>query len=476
MSRRTTLTAAAIVLTIAAISAGTWGLSKWRPFEHTPATIAWPHNVQPIVDFIEESTDLRFQSPIDFEYFASADAYNDRARDPQQPLSQADLDSTAVDEAVGRAFGWWVGDTSVSESSDTIYNAIPRPVRWLPDTNVMLIRDRDDKANLSPALRADLVVYLTQALIEQNFHLIGRRDSATTSQGFDSIAAVQIGFALLIHDRYVDALSDRERDQYETETAQQSEAYTNSVDSVPATYKAIRIAFQVLGSVFMTALDEDDPSLTLAALSTHVPVALDQVSLPAAKYLRNDPLENVDAPPAPADAIVHYSEQVGAFRLFLMFTTGLPANEALTASDGWGNDRFTVYDLAGRVCADVHIVADSPDDADRMERALNGWAFARPSSAGALVGRRGVNLYASVCDPGANAEQSVPGDDEINQYFGRADFLKYQATSTGKPDLAECIATDLYAQFTFNEIVSDVADSELEAAFAAIEDECTNNV
>ena len=52
MSRRTTITGAAIVLSLAAISAGTWGLSKWRPFEHKPATIAWPHNLQPVVDFI----------------------------------------------------------------------------------------------------------------------------------------------------------------------------------------------------------------------------------------------------------------------------------------------------------------------------------------------------------------------------------------------------------------------------------------
>ena len=476
MRRQPTVTVAAIVLSVAAISAGTWGLSKWSPFEHKQPTIAWPHNVQPIVDFVEESTDLRFRSPIAFEYFASVDDYNDRARDPQHELSQVDRDALAIDEAIGRALGLWVGDTSVGESSDIINNAAPRPVRWLPDDDVVLIRASDELANLSPALRADLVVYLTQALIDQNFHLIDRREAAATSQGLDSVAAVQIGYALLIHDRYVADLSAREQEQYDTEKAEQGEAYANSVDSVPATYKAIRIAFQVLGSVFMTALDEADPKLTLAALSTHVPVALDQVSLPAAKYLRNDPLEPVAAPPGPANATVHYSEQIGAFRLFLMFATWLPANEALTASDGWGNDRFTAYELDGRVCADIHVVADSPDDADRMERAFTGWALARPSSANALVGRDGVNLYASVCDPGPDAQQSVPGDDEVNQYFGRARLLQFQATSTGKPQLAECIATDLYAQFTFEQIVSSVPDSELDAAYSTIEDDCRNNV
>lgn len=474
MTRRRT--AAALVVSLAAICAGAWGLSKWRPLEHEPAEIAWPANVQPIIDYIEAATDLRFRSSIEFDYIADADDYNDRARDPQYELTQDDLDSIAVDEAVGRAFGLWAGDASLTESFDAINSAEPRPVRWLPDSDVVLINARDSGAKLSPAVRADLIVYLTQALLDQNFQLIERRETADTAQGYDAVAAVHIGYALLIHDRYLEDLSAEDRERYDNESAEQSEAYANSVDSVPATYKAIRIAFQVLGSVFMAALAEDEPSVALQALSKHVPVALDQVSLPAAKYLRNDALEAVTAPPAPEGATAHYGEQLGPFRLFLMFTSGLPANEALTAADGWGNDRFTAYELNGRLCNDLHVVADSPADADRMERALNQWALARPNEADALVGRDGVNLYASVCDPGTDAEQSVPGDAEINQYFGRADFLHYQATTTGKPALAECIATDFYAQFTFDQIASATPAADLEAAYVAIEDDCRNSV
>lgn len=476
MKRARTATAAAIIVSLAAISAGTWGLSTWQPFKHEPATIAWPENVQPVIDYIEDATDLRFRSSIDFEYVADASDYNNRVRDPQQELSQADRDAIAVDEAVGRAFGLWAGDTSLTESYDTVNGAAPRPVRWFPKSDVVVINARDETTKLSPALRADLVVYLTQAITDQNFHLIDRREAADTSEGFDAVAAVHIGYALLIRDRYIDDLSARDRERYDADSTRQGEAYTNSVDSVPATYKAINIAFQVLGAVFMAALAEDDSRLVLQALSTHVPVALDQITLPAAKYLRNDPLESVATPPGPARATIHYSDQLGPFRVFLLFTSGMPTNEALTAADGWGNDQFTAYELDGRECADVHVVADSPADADRMERAMNRWALARPTAADALVGRDGVNLYASVCDPGPTAEQSVPGDAEVNQYFGRADLLHYQATTTGKPDLAECIATDLYAQFTYEQIASPTPDSDLDAAYAAIEDNCRNSV
>ncbi len=463
-------------MSIAAISAGAWGLAKWRPFEHEAATIAWPQNVRPLIDFIEAATDLHFRSSIDFEYISQVDAYNDRARDPVTEYSVADRAAVAVDEAVGRALGLWAGDTSLIDSFNTISSAAPRPVRWRPDDDLVLINARDEEATLQAVVRADLVVYLTQALIEQNFHLIERRDTADTSQEYDVIAALQIGFALWVHDQYVDDLSADERDRYQSDTAARGEDYVDTVESVPATFKAIRIAFQVLGPVFITALVEDDPALVLDAFRTHIPEAMDQISLPAAKYLRNDALEPITAPPGPELATIHYSEQLGPFRLFLLFVTGLPANEALTASDGWGNDRLTAYELDGRVCADVHVVADSPADADRMERALNRWALARPNAADALVGRDGVQLYASVCDPGTDARQTVAGDDEIEQYFGRANLLRQQAMDTGKPALAECVATEFFAQFTFEQISSASLDRELEAAFIAIEDECRNSV
>lgn len=476
MTHRRSTTAVAIVLSLGAISAGAWGLSTWRPFEHESATIEWPKNVQPLVDYIEDATDLHFRGPIDFEYIAQLAEYNGRAGDPTRERSAEDRAEIAIDEAVGRSLGLWDGDTSLTDSFDTISSAAPRPARWRPADNLMLIHARDERAALRSVVRADLVVYLTQALLQQNFHLIDLRQATETSQEYDAIAALHIGYALWVHDQYVDDLRAEDRERYESDTAAQSEAYANTVDSISETFKAIRIAFQVLGPVFITALAEDDPALLFDALHSRIPTAMDQISLPTAKYLRLDATESVAAPLGPSRGTIHYSDQLGPFRLFLMFATGLPANEALTAADGWGNDRFTAYELDGRECTDVHIVADSPDDADRLERALTSWALARPSEANALIGREGVDLFASVCDPGTEADQSIADNDDIEQYFSRADMLRQQAADTGKPALAECIATEFYAQFTLEQIQSESLARELEAAFTAIEDDCQNSV
>ena len=176
--------------------------------------------------------------------------------------------------------------------------------------------------------------------------------------------------------------------------------------------------------------------------------ALDQIGLPVGKYLRRDPLEGVAAPPAPAAAEVKYTNQMGPFGLYLLLSTGLPVTDALTASDGWGNDRYTAYVLGGRVCVDVHVVADSRDDADRLQAGLAAWALARPDDTDALVARDGTDLYASACDPGTDARQPVPDDEAIDHYLGRAQEIRQRSDYSGDPALAECVGVTYFAAYS----------------------------
>lgn len=199
------------------------------------------------------------------------------------------------------------------------------------------------------------------------------------------------------------------------------------------------------GQQFIEVLSEEGRPLVAKALTTDVPTALDQISLPVSKYLRRDTLESVSAPPGPAAADVQYTNQMGPFATYLLFSTGLPLAVALTASDGWGNDRYTAYVLDGRVCVDVHLVADSRDDADRLANGLNGWARARPAAADALVGRSGNHLYATVCDPGTAVDQSVPTEAAVQQYVARARELQFRADNAGDTVLAECVAVGFFA-------------------------------
>ena len=125
------------------------------------------------------------------------------------------------------------------------------------------------------------------------------------------------------------------------------------------------------------------------------------------------------------------------------------------------------------MCVDVHVVADSRTDADRLETALNGWARARPDAADALVARDGTDLYATACDPGTEARQPVPTEDAINLYFARAQEIQQRIDFSGKPALAECVAVAFFAHFTFEDFDGSV---DIDSALSSIEQDCLDTV
>ncbi len=434
-----------MVTALAAVGAGAWGLQRWAPFSADANAPTWPDNVAPLVDYVEEATGQHFVDQVLIEYIAKKSDYVARVQAKPIELTVADRKAAATDEAVGRALGLWAGDASMTEMREAIDSADPIPVTWLAEENTIVINAKDRKTGLSPLLRARMTVRLTQALDDQLFHTFEQIQRAATSQEYQSLVAISVGHAVWVHDLYVADLSDDDIDEYYAASDESDADWADATADVPVSYQAIRSVGQQVGPMFIEVLSERGHSLVAKALTTDVPAALDQISLPVSKYLRRDTLESVSAPPGPAAADVQYTNQMGPFATYLLFSTGLPLNVALTTSDGWGNDRYTAYVLDGRVCVDVHLVADSRDDADRLANGLNGWAQARPAEANALVGRSGNDLYATVCDPGTAVDQSVPTEAAVQQYVARAQEIQFRADLTGDPELAECVAVGFFA-------------------------------
>lgn len=430
-----------------AVTAGVWGLQRWAPFADDPERVTWPANVQPLVDFVEETTGERFIEPVKFEFIADAATYKQRVVEQPQPPTQDDLQTAATDEGVARALGLWSGDVSIVDIRTAYSSAKPIPATWYADERSIVVNAPDQSADLSPLLRAELTVRLTQALDDQLFHTVRQLRTAPTSQAYQALLAVSLGHAVWTHDLYVDGLSDDDFERYTAASDERNASFSEAMAEVPIAYRAIRGIGQQIGPMFIEMLSQRGGSLLASALTAHAPSALDQVSLPASKYLRPDPLEAVAVPPAPAGAEVRYSNQMGPFAAYLLFSTGLSAHRALTAADGWGNDRYTAYTLDNRVCVDVHFIADSPGQAAIMETALNAWAHARPDKTGALVGRRANDLYATACDPGTDALQPVPTQAAVGHYLARAQEMQARAHASGDPGLAECVARAFFATY-----------------------------
>lgn len=472
---RRTWVAVALFVGLAAISVGAWGLQRWAPFAEEAAEVTWPDNVEPIAEFVERTTGLQFDESVSIRFEVNRDAYTLLANGEPTTPSQPEIDAAAVQAESGRAFGLWAGEVSLAEARQALEGSVPYPVTWLSDDNSIAINATNEKAALGPSLRTELSVALTQALDDQHFHVIESMNATITAQDLQVLQALSVGHALWVRSQYIDQLDTDDALDYRMESAQLSDTYVEQVSEVPFAYRALRSSGQQMGGAFIAALD-GDLRLLEAAFTTDRPTALDQVSLPTSKYVRTDPLEAVDEPPAPEGAEVHYSSQLGPVGVFMLLATASTAPDSLTAADGWGNDRYTVYSLDGRVCADLHLVADSPDDAGRLETGLQAWALARPAFSGALLAREGVDLYVSVCDPGAQARQSVPPVAAIDHLFGRGGELQDRIEFADKPSLAECIAVALFATFTVDQLYGADRSGDVAAEVTDIEGECVDRV
>ena len=446
-----------LVLTtlLSALWVGAWGLQRWAPFAHEPAATTWPENIHDLATFVEHATQQEFLHVVRVEYIAGDAAFTARVAPPE--VTEADRHLAATQDAVGRALGLWNGDVSTLASSAAMDSA-PSWARWLRTHDVLVVRASTAGTQLNAYQRTQIIVQLTVALDEQHHHLVQRRIDSTTRQQSQALGAIGIGHAIWVHDLYYDHLSPEDQAAYGDDAQVGHDDYDAAVANIPPAFSALRLVGQHLGPTFIVSVLTYGPAALDDALGRNAPVALDEVSLPMHKFFRPDHAEHVDAPPVPWRATGEFSTQAGPFLVFLIASSGMAANDALTASDGWGNDAYTVYRLDGRVCLDLHVAADTTADAGDLEHAFNEWATMRPAEATALVGRNGNELYVSVCDPGTKVDQSIPDADTIDQYFGRSDMIRQQVKNGVGAGTAECVASTFFGRYS----VPDMRSGELD--------------
>ncbi|CAB4365523.1 unannotated protein [freshwater metagenome] len=466
--RRVWLTLVTTTL-LSALWVAAWGLQQWAPFDHEPAATTWPANIHDLATFVEHATQQKFLHVVPVEYIVDHAAFTTRVAPPE--VTQADRHVAATQDAVGRALGLWNGDASTLTSSAALETA-PSWARWLRTEDVLVVRATTAGAALNAYQRSQTIVQLTIALDEQHHHLGQRRIDSTTRQQSQALGVIGIGHAVWVHDLYYDHLSPEEQAAYSDESQVGQDDYDAAVAAVPPAFSALRLVGQHLGPTFVTSVLTYGQAALDDAFGSYAPVALDEVSLPMHKFFRPDQAEHVDAPPVPWQATQEFSTQAGPFVVFLMASSGLSANDALTASDGWGNDAYTVYRLDGRVCLDLHVVADTTADADALEHAFNAWAEHRPTEAHALVGRKGNSMYVSVCDPGTKVEQSIPDANIIDQYFGRSDMIRQQVKNGVGAGTAECVASTFFGRYSMPDMRSGEIKVDVGGQVQAIIAEC----
>ena len=443
-ARRRASVAVALVVALGALSVGAWALGEWKPFAHPSAEPSWPANIAPLARYVEDTTRVRFSAHVNVEFIADAQRFLDRVTNDDGP-SAAALANSATDEGVGRALGFWSGEPHLADSAHLLRISGDTGVEWLPEEHVVVVRAKNEKAELSPIDRADLVMVLTEIADDQRYQLNERMDRAPTPQDFQVLAGLAIGEALWVLDRYTSRFDNDEAEAYRADRSSRGKEFNDAVTSVNLTFRSLRVASQTVGTAFVAALHRSSDGRAMQhAFTSAVPAAIDQMTMPVHKYAQRDPLEHVEPPAVPTGGEYLYTRQMGPFGVHLLLAGGVPPMDALEAADGWGNDSFIAYQLEGRVCTDARIVADDKAAADRIEHGLKAWAAARPAASQALVGRKDTTLLLSVCDPGAKAAQPTLDAAASDQFLDRADLLRDRVSATGQPALSECIAVRFY--------------------------------
>jgi hypothetical protein len=128
----------------------------------------------------------------------------------------------------------------------------------------------------------------------------------------------------------------------------------------------------------------------------------------------------------------------------------IPWDQALTAVEGWGGDRYRSYvqtvDGIERGCVRAAVTGDTANDTDELEAAIMQWAAAMPSGA-AHVARDGALIVVSACATGA----APSSPDEAMQLaydrlWERTDAMWYFTDTKTPPDVyGRCLADTLVA-------------------------------
>lgn len=439
-ANRRAWTANFVILGVVALSAGAWGLSRWQPFEHEGAAgIEWPNNVKVMAEFVEQVNGRAFLEPVRIVYVQDREEFERRvAPERTEEERRRAEELSATDEAVGRALGFWDERVEIIKAADDLRSTVVGDVAWVPAEDALLINAKSKIEIIDESAQADVVQMLTEQLDEQHFHVSERLAAAPDAQSFQALAGIAIANGIWARDQWVAQLDQFHRGRLEDIDGEHRSDRQLVVGKYNSAFRSLRSSPQMLGVPFVRALHElGDRTAIETAFGPEGPDALDQLSLPATKYVRRDVKEPVEAPDVPNGGELLYRRQLGPYGLFLLMTNELPSVAALEATDGWGNDAWTAYRLDDRVCVDGRIVADSADDADRIEVGLNAFGDAAPDEAEVLIGRDDDTLLVSACDPARAALRGI-SDAELEPFALRASTLDDQIRYTGLPETSEC--------------------------------------
>ncbi|MGH9178367.1 MAG: hypothetical protein ACRD0N_07425 [Acidimicrobiales bacterium] len=318
--------------------------------------------------FVEEARGLRFKRPVQLQLLDD-DAFRRRIR----TLTRGSLVEGNRRLRVLKAFGLVPADADLSQAQRDAGAGIIG--LYDPKTNRLVVRGKEP----TPYVRGVIVHELTHALQDQHFNLL--RVGAQRGGSALGHTGVVEGDATRIEQRYLDSLSAGEQQLVALEAASLG-ASGAGAPTPPAVSAFVAFPYR-FGAQFTTELVERSGQAALDAAFGNPPGTAEQLMHTDA-FVAGEAGRRVPAPGTEGGRRALITDTLGEFGIRVLLSDVVAEDEVARAAEGWGGDRYVAWVDGDRNCARLHVVMDTPADAEELLAALRTWA-ATPANAGTTV-------------------------------------------------------------------------------------------
>ena len=330
----------------------------------SPAT-DWNHVAETVRPYIEKETSLPFTGPLKVTAL-DTDPFN--ARLDAVRMAPA-LDRARRAEATLKALG--IIEPTVN-LADQVKRLSTGAVTAFYDVkaNELVIRN----GQLTPFMLKSIVHEMVRADYDQHFELdrpalVNPDDE--TGVAWDSLVE---GSASRIEARFITALPDNDKKSVQAE----QQRIAGQLPKDLPDYVLVEYAFPFgSGPKFADYLMSNGGPARVNAAFQHPPTTTEQIIHPE-KFVAGEGPKAMTNPTADAPAI--RSGSLGQLMISLMLAQVLDPNQAETVADGWGADRYVVWQNGGQTCVRLSVDMDSPDKVTAMGQALGDWAKNTPGA------------------------------------------------------------------------------------------------
>ncbi|MDO7867752.1 hypothetical protein [Nocardioides jiangxiensis] len=406
---------------------------------------AWDPKVLPYVHLASKLRDLDFEHPVEVD-FQTPKEFEKGLKSDKGDLTKEDLADLQHWTGMLRALGLVHGDVDLFDEQEKLTAGGTLAYYSFDD---QLIRVRGTR--ITPAVKSTLVHELVHVLQDQNFDAGAhsrKLEKADDSSGLAYDALVE-GDASRIQTKYAAQLSPKARRALRRDQARQSHGASDSVEGVPEVLRTMMGAPYSLGEALLdvATLDGDDE---VDKLFRKPPTTEENLVDPFTLTWDGQKAVHVAKPKLPSGAKEFDSNTFESTGWLFTLAARLPVRRALTATDGWGGDRYVAYTNAkGTTCVDISYVGDTARDADELASTLTAWIRRGPKGVASVTRQGDKGLLFSSCDPGTAAKGSGEHSDEaLNIALYRTYLTRSLIEDHWTHDRARCFGTALVENFT----------------------------